>query len=130
MENEEIVFCPIGYIRSNFKTIEETPKHGFENEIEAEIEIKEEFVEAMADMKENQKFMVLFYFHKSEGYELTSPLHGVGPMMGLFSTHSPRRPNPIGVSTITITGVEGNIIKFKGVDMLDGTPVLDIKSAK
>ena len=130
MENEEIIFHPIGYIRSDYITIEETPKHGFENEFEAEIEIKEEFVEAMADMKENQKFMVLFYFHKSEGYELTSPLHGVGPMMGLFSTHSPRRPNPIGVSTITVTGVEGNIIKFKGVDMLDGTPVLDIKSAK
>ena len=130
MENEEIILCPIGYIRSDFKTIEETPKHGFENEFEAEIEIKEEFVEAMADMKENQKFMVLFHFHKSEGYELTSPLHGVGPMMGLFSTHSPRRPNPIGVSNITVTGVEGNIIRFKGVDMLDGTPVLDIKSAK
>lgn len=61
---------------------------------------------------------------------MTSPLHGVGPMMGLFSTHSPRRPNPIGISTITITEVKGNIIKFKGVDMLDGTPVLDIKSAK
>ena len=130
MENEEIVFHPIGYIKSDYKTIEETPKHGFENEFEAEIVIKEEFVEAMADMKENQKYMVLFYFHKSDGYELTSPLHGVGPMMGLFSTHSPRRPNPIGVSTITVTGVEGNIIKFKGVDMLDGTPVLDIKSAK
>ena len=60
MENEEIVFHPIGYIKSDYKTIEETPKHGFENDFEAEIVIKEEFTEAMADMKENQKFMVLF----------------------------------------------------------------------
>ena len=129
MEDEKIVFTPIAYIHSDYKTIEETPKHGFENDFEGEIEVKEEFVEAMEDMEVGKKYMVLFYFHKSEGYELKSPLHGVGPLMGLFSTHSPRRPNPIGVSTITVTSIEGNIIGFKGVDMLDGTPVLDIKSA-
>jgi tRNA (Thr-GGU) A37 N-methylase len=52
---------------------------------------------------------------------------GNGPIKGLFSTHAPNRPNPIGVSTIKITGIDGNVIKFNGVDMLNGTPVLDIK---
>ena len=52
---------------------------------------------------------------------------GNGPIKGLFSTHAPNRPNPIGVSTIRITEINGNVIKFNGVDMLNGTPVLDIK---
>ena len=51
----------------------------------------------------------------------------MGPIKGLFSTHAPNRPNPIGVSTIKIKEIKGNVIRFTGVDMLNGTPVLDIK---
>lgn len=73
--------------------------------------------------------MVLFYFHHSGSFELTVPYQGVGPMMGVFSTRSPHRPNGIGVSTITITRRDGCTLWFKGIDMIEGTPVLDLKRA-
>lgn len=81
----------------------------------------------MKDMKVNEKYTVIFYFHKSHGYSPVVPLRGNGPMKGLFSTHSPHRPNPIGISTITVKKIKDNIIYFTGIDMLDKTPVLDIK---
>lgn len=93
----------------------------------ASIEINPEYTEAMKDMKVNEKYTVIFYFHKSHGYSPVVPLRGNGPMKELFSTHSPHRPNPIGISTITVKKIKDNIIYFTGIDMLDKTPVLDIK---
>ena len=73
--------------------------------------------------------MVLFWFDRSDNVEMTVPFHGESPMTELFSTHAPARPNPIGVSTINVTRIDGVKIYFTGADMFDGTPVLDIKSA-
>ena len=125
----DILFHPIGIIQSPFKSRSETPRggEGF-RDTEAEIILDDKYLEGAADMQPGKQYMLLFYFHKAEGYKLTVPIGGVGAMTGLFSTHSPNRPNGIGVSYITVTKISGNRISFTGVDMIDGTPVLDIKS--
>ncbi len=126
--DEEIIFKPIGYIKSPYRDVKNMPKSTRESgDVEAEIIIKEEYLESMSSMKASEEYMVLFYFHKSKGFNQRVPFMGNGPIKGLFSTHAPQRPNPIGVSTIKIVEIKDNVIKFKGVDMLDGTPVLDIK---
>ena len=114
--DEEIIFKPIGYIKSPYEDVKNMPKI-----------INEEYLESMSSMEVGEEYMVLFHFHKSEGFKQRVPFRGDGPIKGLFSTHAPNRPNPIGVSTIRITEIDGNVIKFTGVDMLNGTPVLDIK---
>ncbi|WP_455644793.1 tRNA (N6-threonylcarbamoyladenosine(37)-N6)-methyltransferase TrmO [Methanosphaera sp.] len=126
---KKITYKPIGTIHSIYNNIEDMPKNERDSGvIEASLEIKPEFIEAMADLKVNEEYYVIFHFHKSEGYDLTVPIKGNGPMTGLFSTHAPRRPNPIGITKINIKRIEDNFIIFSGVDMIDGTPVLDIKN--
>lgn len=126
--NEEIIFRQIGYIKSPYEDVENMPKSTRElPDVEAEIVINEEYLESMSSMEAGEEYMVLFYFHKSKGFDQKVPFMGNGPIKGLFSTHAPRRPNPIGVSTIKVKEINGNVIRFTGVDMLNGTPVLDIK---
>ena len=74
--------------------------------------------------------VVLYYFHRSTGYDLH--VHPQGdpdrPLRGVFAVRSPRRPNPIGVTTVRIRRIEGNVLEVVGLDALDGSPVLDIKA--
>ena len=129
--NEKVLTCrPIGYIRSPFTGREDTPKNRMEQpEAEAVLEICDEYREAMADMKAGEEYLVFFWFDRAGEVRQTVPMHGNGKMTGLFSTHAPARPNPIGLSKITIIKIEGLEIHFRGVDMFYGTPVLDIKSS-
>ena len=125
----DIVLSPIGVIRSPYHNKEETPKWGTdEAETEAEIILDSKYLEGIADMRPGEKYQILFFFHASDGFQLTVAKRGTGPKTGVFSTHSPNRPNGIGVSVITVTAIDGNHIRFTGVDMLDNTPLLDIKS--
>ena len=125
---KELICKPIGYIQSPYQKRETTPKSGDEYpDQEAMMEISEEYAEAMADMEAGKKYEVLFWFDKVPDVKLKVPFRGVGPMMGIFSTHAPYRPNPIGASVVTVTRIEGQRRYFTGVDMMDGTPVLDIK---
>lgn len=124
-----ITMKPIGYIHSPFTMRGDTPKSTAEaREVKAEIVLDEAYLEGIADLKPGDRCMLLFYFHLSEEEKLTVHLRGTGPLTGVFSSHAPDRPNHIGVSAVTIEAVEGNRIAFSGVDMLDGTPVLDIKT--
>ncbi|MDO5825824.1 MAG: TrmO family methyltransferase [Methanosphaera sp.] len=125
---DEIIFKAIGYIKSPFDEVKEVPKRTFDAmNVEGELVIDREYLESMADMKIGEKYLVIFYLDKCEGYRQTVPLRGDGPLTALFSTRAPCRPNPIGVSEIIIKDIEENIIKFNGVDMLNNTPILDIK---
>lgn len=124
----EITLHAIGKIISPYHNRKEVPRQGtMQPEIEAEMMIEEQYVEGIADIRPGETYLVLFYFHESEEYDLTVPIGGTGPMTGLFSTRSPKRPNGIGVSKVTIVSITGNRIRFSGVDMLDNTPILDIK---
>lgn len=126
--DEEIIFRPIGYVQSPYDDVDNMPKSTRQSgDVEAKMIINEEYLESMSSMKAGEEYMVLFHFHKSKRFKQRVPFMGNGPIKGLFSTHAPNRPNPIGVSTIRIKEIDGNVITFTGVDMLDGTPVLDIK---
>lgn len=125
---DEVTFKPIGYIHSQYEDVNDMPKSSKDSmDIEAELVVDEKYLESMSDIQPDEEYMIIFHFHKSKGYKQKVPLRGNGPITALFSTHAPNRPNPIGVSTIKIKEVDKNIIKFNGVDMLNNTPVLDIK---
>lgn len=123
-----ITMHPIGYIQSPFKDKKDIPKQSvLAQDINASIQLLEEYEEGIDGIKEGSYGIILFYFHKSEGYELKTLSHKTQRVTGLFSTRSPNRPNGIGLSIVKFTKIEGAKIEFLGVDMLDGTPVLDIK---
>ncbi len=124
----EILMKPIGYIRSPYKDKTAAAKQSTLSQgTTAVIEILDEYVEGIADIREGEYGVVLFYFHKSEGYKLTTLSRKSNKIMGVFSTKSPNRPNGIGMSIVRFIKKENNRLIFEGVDMLDGTPVLDIK---
>ncbi|MBQ1465220.1 MAG: tRNA (N6-threonylcarbamoyladenosine(37)-N6)-methyltransferase TrmO [Eubacteriaceae bacterium] len=129
--NPSFTFTAVGVIHSPYKDLKDIPRQGYlSGELTAEIEIFEECADAASTMLEGGRYVVLFVFDKSEGYDLMLvPKGGAGEVRGLFSTRTPERINPIGLSEITVKAVNGRSITFTGVDMLDGTPVLDIKPA-
>lgn len=119
---------PIGFIRSPFTDTKSIPKGlGVRHDEEGVLEILPEFEEGLADVEGFSHLFVIWAFDRSEGYQLfgTSPTddrpHGV------FATRSPRRPNPIALTVVELLGREGAKLRVRGVDMLDGTPILDIK---
>lgn len=125
-------FNPIGIIHSPFKSKEdiESKKYadsrGFDS-VQGELEIFREYEEGLKDVEGFSHLVVLFAFNKSEGYKLhTKPLleH---TLRGVFATRSPNRPNPIGMTVVKVLERNRNRLKVSGVDMIEGTPILDIK---
>jgi tRNA-Thr(GGU) m(6)t(6)A37 methyltransferase TsaA len=124
-----IVLHPIGFLRTPAKA-EEIPRHWSLSDLEGSLEIIEKYREGLRDIATGGRIVVLFHFHRSPEFtpELLTqtPPHRNRPM-GVFSICSPRRPNPIGLSVLEVLEVRGNIIRVRGIDMFDGTPILDIK---
>lgn len=119
---------PIGYVRSSFddtRQIYEGP--GAKHEAEGILELLPEFQQALTDIEGFSHIIVVWAFHRSEGYELMVKPPIDDRQHGLFATCSPRRPNPIGVTTVELLSREGASLRVRGIDMLDGTPILDIK---
>ncbi|HUC29066.1 MAG TPA: tRNA (N6-threonylcarbamoyladenosine(37)-N6)-methyltransferase TrmO [Candidatus Acidoferrum sp.] len=119
---------PIGIIRSPYQKTDQIPKgFGAKHDAEGKIEIGAEFEAGLTDIEGFSHIFVIWVFNRSEGFELlgTPPIddrpHGV------FATRSPRRPNPIGLTVVQLIRREGRTLHVRGVDMLDGTPVLDVK---
>ena len=91
------------------------------------VEVYPEFIEGLTDLEGFSHIYLLFHFHKSEGFRLSVvPFLDTRPH-GLFATRAPKRPNPIGLSVVKLVRREGQILYIENVDMLDGTPLLDIK---
>lgn len=124
---EEYKFKPIGYIRTEAT---EVPRHWSISDIEGEIVLKPEFQTGLTGLQAGDKIVVIFCFHKSPSFSLDNliqkPPHHDTPK-GVFSLCSPLRPNPLGLSVLEILAIEKNVVKVKGLDILDGTPILDIK---
>jgi len=119
---------PIGIIRTPFKTKENMPIQSVgAMDREGSVEIYEEFVEGLKGLDGFSHIYLLFEFHKSDGYNLLAKPFLDDEMKGVFATRAPRRPNGIGLSIVRLISVDKNILKIGGVDMLDGTPLLDIK---
>lgn len=124
----DIIIKPIGYIESPFKKVEEIPPQSiYANEKTAVIEIMDEYKEGLKDLEKYTHIIVQFYFHKSKGYDLLTLTPWSDEKKGVFSTRSPRRPNPIGITIVKLKSIQGCRLEIQGVDMLDKTPVLDIK---
>ncbi|HWN97898.1 MAG TPA: tRNA (N6-threonylcarbamoyladenosine(37)-N6)-methyltransferase TrmO [Blastocatellia bacterium] len=119
---------PIGFVRSPYSETAQIPKGwGAKHDAAGVLEILPEFEQGLADIEGFSHLFVIWMFHQAVGYSLlgTPPLddrpHGV------FATRSPYRPNPIGLTVVELTRREGPRLHVEGVDMLDGTPILDIK---
>jgi tRNA (adenine37-N6)-methyltransferase len=119
----------IGVVRSPYRDTAQIPKGpGAEHRAEGELELWPELEPGLQDVEGFSHLFVLWVFDRAEGHELVArvPLDEETPH-GVFATRSPRRPNPIGLSVVELLGREGPRLRVRGVDMLDGTPVLDIK---
>lgn len=123
---DEIILKPIGYIETPFKD-RMGVSHQPDETLIGTLHIFKEYREGIADIKPGSNGQIIFYFHKSEGCSLTVRPRGIGEPTGVFSTRSPNRPNGIGISAVRFLSNDGCKIEFSGVDMLDGTPLLDIK---
>ncbi len=118
---------PIGFVRVE---AEKVPRSWRRSELEGTLIIDDEYVEGLADIESGHRIVVIFNFHQSPEFSAEllrqTPPH-TGKKTGIFSICSPVRPNPIGMSVLEVLGVEGATVRVKGLDMLDGTPILDIK---
>lgn len=118
------------HIHTQYHSVSETPKALAEAaDVISSMRIKPEYREAMAVISPGKNYMIVFWLDRAGEVRQTIPIRGTGPMTGLFSTHAPARPNPIGVSIVEVVSIEDMTVYFLGADMLAGTPVLDIKSA-
>jgi tRNA (adenine37-N6)-methyltransferase len=119
---------PVGFIRSPFTETSQVPRGlGAKHEEEGALEILPEFEAGLKDIEGFSHLFVLWVFDRSQGFEMEGRPPCDDRSHGLFATRSPRRPNPIALTVVRLLGREGNILRVRGVDMLDGTPILDIK---
>lgn len=119
---------PIGFVSSPYKETREIPKGlGAKHDADGVLEILPEFEAGLTDIEGFSHLIVLWEFDRSEGFALLGAPPSDDRPHGVFATRSPRRPNPIGLTIVELLRREGCALHVRGVDMLDGTPVLDIK---
>jgi tRNA-Thr(GGU) m(6)t(6)A37 methyltransferase TsaA len=117
----------IGFVRTD---AEELPRHWSVSDVEGTLVIDEQYSEGLRDIEPGQRIVVIFNFHRSAGFapEFLRQRSGQdGREMGVFSICSPIRPNPIGMSVVEVERIRGANIDVRRLDMLDATPILDIK---
>lgn len=123
----EIIMSPIGVIRLPFTEKDQTPIQVTRSQAIGRVEVFPEFADGLKDIEQLSHIHLLYVFHESSGYALH-----VKPFLddrehGIFATRYPRRPNPIGLSTVRLVSRQNDLLTIEGVDVLDGTPLLDIK---
>jgi len=127
MDNK-ITMSPIGFIHSPYKQVKDMPIQGkFKPGVKAWIELKEEYSAGLKDLESFSHAIIIYHFHKSEKTEIEGKPFLEDNKHGIFAIRSPHRPNHIGLSVAKIEKIEDNKLHFSEVDVLDGTPVLDIK---
>jgi tRNA-Thr(GGU) m(6)t(6)A37 methyltransferase TsaA len=125
---DEYKMRPVGYIRSPYTDTQQVPKGlGTTHSMEGVLEILPEFEKGLQDIEGFSHLLIFWVFHKSKGCELVGKTPADDQPHGVFATHSPRRPNPIALTTVELLLRQGSSLHLRGIDMLDGTPVLDVK---
>ena len=127
MSREEFHMRPIGRVATDAESV---PRFYSVSDIEGALIIDEEYAAGLSDFVPGDRLNVIFAFHGSPPFDmrrLRIRTPHSGKERGVFSTRSPVRPNPIGLSIVEVLAVRGNIIEVRGLDMINGTPVLDIK---
>ena len=119
---------PIGVIHSPFREPKDIPiQSSAARDIEGTVEVYEEYMEGLKDLDGFSHIILIYYFHLSKRYSLKVKPFMDDNLRGVFSTRAPSRPNNIGLSIVRLIKIEGNILYIKDVDVVDGTPLLDIK---
>ncbi|RLB88435.1 MAG: tRNA (N6-threonylcarbamoyladenosine(37)-N6)-methyltransferase TrmO [Deltaproteobacteria bacterium] len=125
---DQIIMHPIGIIHSPYKESKDIPIQGtFRKGVEAWIELEDRYVAGLKDLDQFSHAIIVYYFHKSTREEIEGKPYLEQDKHGIFAIRSPHRPNHIGLSIVKIKNIEANKLYFTEVDVLDGTPVLDIK---
>ena len=119
---------PIGFVSSPYKQPGDVPRGlGAKHQAEGALKILPEFAPGLTDIEGFSHLIVLWEFDRSEGFDLVAHPPSDNRTHGVFATRSPFRPNPIALTTVELLRREGAVLHVRGVDMLDGTPILDIK---
>jgi len=125
---KEIKYKPIGIIHSPFKEPKGTPiQTTAAKGIEGAVEIFPKYAKGLKDIEGFSHIILIYHFHRSKGCSLKVKPFLDDELRGVFATRSPSRPNPIGISIVRLERVEGNILHIKDIDIIDQTPILDIK---
>ncbi|GIU16667.1 tRNA (N6-threonylcarbamoyladenosine(37)-N6)-methyltransferase TrmO [Shewanella glacialipiscicola] len=123
-----INFSAIGFVESEYNDIANMPIQGCKvANNQGVLVIDAEFTEGLADLHEFSHLYVLFHLHRCNDYTLKVKPFLDNQLRGIFATRSPKRPNPIGLSIVEIERIEDNRIYVKGIDILNQTPIIDIK---
>jgi len=124
----EIRYKPIGIIRSPFKEPRGTPiQPAGAQDIEGTAEVASEYAAGLKDIEGFSHIILVYHFHLAKEHPLVVKPYMDEKSHGVFATRSPARPNPIGISVVRLVRVDGNILHIRDVDIVDGSPLLDIK---
>lgn len=125
---QDICYRPIGVVRSPLLPQDHTPPRRVDSRgIEGTIDVFPQYAEGLSDLDGFSHVILLCHLHLSEGYALTVKPPSDTVTHGVFATRSPRRPNPISLTVVRLLRMEQNVLHVLDVDLVDGTPVLDIK---
>ena len=125
---EAVTYRAIGHVENDFN---EPMSPEAIRSAESRIVLDPALGEGLRGLVPGQGIMIIFYFHRSQGYDLCQHPRGdrSRPQRGVFALRSPRRPNPIGVTVVDLVAIEGNVLRVRGLGAINGTPVLDLKPA-
>jgi tRNA-Thr(GGU) m(6)t(6)A37 methyltransferase TsaA len=123
----EFTIRPIGYVRSPYKEKEDAPQQGRLSDTVSEIVIDEHYLSGLEGVEKRSHLIVLSWFDRADRTLLRATPPHRKVEHGVFATRSPDRPNPVAFSVVDLLGRDGNILRVRGLDALDGTPIVDIK---
>lgn len=122
--SERIEMVPVGYVENDY--LEPVYNEEVYSKV-SKIVLMQEFTDGLYRIEDFEKLYILFYFSKSKGYKLIHRRRYDGEISGVFASRSPYRPNGIGLTIVELLNVENNVLNVRGLDAINGTPVLDIK---
>lgn len=125
---ESVAYKPIGIIRSEYTQAEETPiQPVYARDSKGHIELRAEYADGLQDIEGFSHIYLIYHLDRAGPARLVVKPFLLDAEKGVFATRAPGRPNPIGLSIVRLTGRDGNILYIEDLDILDGTPLLDIK---
>ena len=125
---QKLEYIPIGIIHSPFKEATGTPiQSATAKKIRGIVEVYGDYVDGLRDLKGFSHIILIYHFHLADKYKLLVKPFLDHRLRGLFATRAPARPNPIGISVVRLVGIEETKLHIENIDIVDGTPLLDIK---